>query len=212
MRYYLSSYRVGAHGEKLAELCGGGPLALIPNSLDHIPVEQLVVSPKRNREDLVAAGVSFETFDLREFFSSPDRIGAELEKFKGVWITGGNTFVLRQAMRLSGFDRAINEVKDKDFLYGGFSAGICVLAPNLLGLSIVDDPNIQPYRQSRETIWEGLGLLDYLFLPHYQSDHPESADIEKEVDYCTKKGIAFRTIRDGEAVYGTDLSEIKSLT
>jgi dipeptidase E len=37
-------------------------------------------------------------------------------------------------------------------------------------------------------------------LPHYQSDHPESAAIERELQYCTANGISFRTLRDGEVV------------
>lgn len=49
-------------------------------------------------------------------------------------------------------------------------------------------------------IWEGLGLIDYAFLPHYDSDHPESADIDKEVAYCTENQIPFKTVRDGEVI------------
>jgi dipeptidase E len=49
-------------------------------------------------------------------------------------------------------------------------------------------------------IWEGLGFLDYLILPHYKSDHHESAAIDKEVEYCARHGIPFRTLRDGEVI------------
>lgn len=112
---------------------------------------------------------------------------------------GGNTFVLRQAMRLSGFETLIRELVDTDFLYGGYSAGVCVLAPSLTGLQQVDDATLTPYPNS-EVIWDGIGLLDYLVLPHFESDHPESADIDKEVEYCRREGIPFKTLRDGEVI------------
>jgi dipeptidase E len=65
----------------------------------------------------------------------------------------------------------------------------------------VDDPRVRPYPGS-DVIWEGLGLLDYLVLPHYRSNHPESALIEQDVAYCSARGIAFRTLRDGEVIIG----------
>jgi len=76
---------------------------------------------------------------------------------------------------------------------------VCVLAPRLEGLHHVDDPTVCPYPGS-SVIWEGLGILDYLVLPHYKSDHPESANIDRDVEYCTKNGIPFRTLRDGEVI------------
>lgn len=32
------------------------------------------------------------------------------------------------------------------------------------------------------------------------TDHPKSANIDKEVDYCKKHKISFKTLRDGEAI------------
>ena len=52
----------------------------------------------------------------------------------------------------------------------------------------------------RDQLWEGVGLLDYLVLPHYQSDHPESPAIDLEVAYCREQRIPFRTLRDGEVI------------
>ena len=74
------------------------------------------------------------------------------------------------------------------------------MAPSLKGLQTVDDPSDKPYPQLQETIWEGLGALDYIILPHYKSDHPESADIDKEVEYCTRNNLKFKTLRDGDAI------------
>ena len=63
----------------------------------------------------------------------------------------------------------------------------------------MDDPTVTPY-PIKKVVWEGLGLIDFAFLPHYKSDHPESEDIDKEVEYCKKHNIPFKTLRDGEVI------------
>ena len=67
-------------------------------------------------------------------------------------------------------------------------------------LQIVDNPDDKPYKKLQETIWEGLNFLEYMILPHYDSDHPESEDIDKEVEYCKQNNIPFKTLRDGEVI------------
>jgi dipeptidase E len=97
------------------------------------------------------------------------------------------------------------------FLYAGYSAGICVLAPDLNGISIVDKSHAFFYPGVSEPIWDGLKLLEYIILPHYRSDHPASADIERDATRCRELGIPFTTLRDGEVLWGDDLGSIKSL-
>ena len=102
-------------------------------------------------------------------------------------------------MRLGGFDTLIPDEVGPDFVYAGYSAGVCVLAPSLDGLQHVDDVDARAY-PGAELVWEGLGVLDYLILPHYESDHPESTAVYREVEYCTARDIPFRTLRDGEVI------------
>lgn len=206
MRFYLSSYRIGDYGQKLVEMVAGGELAYIPNALDHVPAESQREARERNLGDLESLGISCRVLDLREYFDSKSQLPEELGKFAGVWVTGGNTFVLRQAMALSGFDRAVTAINSPSFLYAGYSAGVCVLAPDLNALQIVDDPGKFPYPQQSEVIWKGLNIMNHIVLPHYKSDHPESADIDKEVAYCKENGIPFKTLRDGEVLFGEDIA------
>lgn len=49
-------------------------------------------------------------------------------------------------------------------------------------------------------IWGGLGVLDYAVAPHYRSNHPESEDIEKCVEYFKANNIPYKTLHDGEAI------------
>ena len=39
-----------------------------------------------------------------------------------------------------------------------------------------------------------------MLLPHYDSDHPESEDIAKEVEYCKNNNVPYKTLRDGEVI------------
>jgi dipeptidase E len=204
MHLYLSSFRVGGRADELRSLAAGRPIGFVPNALDHVARDARAESNTRSLTDVRGVGLDVRPVDLRDYFGDPRALRAALAPLGGVWVRGGNTFVLRQAMRLSGFDAVLRELTASDFLYGGYSAGICVLAPSLDGLQHVDDPTARPYVES-EVVWDGVGLLPYLVLPHYKSDHPESAAIDREVEYCTANGIPFRTLRDGEVIVMKDV-------
>ena len=104
-------------------------------------------------------------------------------------------------MKLSGFDSILQELftNGADMLYGGYSAGICVLGPTLRGVHIMDPPSEKPYGDYA-TVWEGLNILDYVIVPHFESDHPESEAVVKAVAHLVKHKIPFRTLRDGEVI------------
>ena len=201
MHLYLSSYRVGDRPSKLVELMDGRVIGFVPNAMDHVEAHARAQSNARSQADITSLGIEVMELDLRDYFGNARKLAAVMDHVGGVWVRGGNTFVLRQAMRRSGFDALLHSLTQTDFVYGGYSAGACVLAPRLEGLQQVDDPSARPYADS-EVVWEGVGLLDYLILPHYQSDHPESAAIDLEVAYCREQQIPFRTLRDGEVIVG----------
>jgi dipeptidase E len=206
MKLYLSSYKLGEQTELLKEWLAGTQkrVGYIPNAFDFTSWSDPANRAKHmefDMNELKGLGFQMELLDLKDYFGKTAELKAKLAELDMLWVSGGNTFVLRQAMRLSGFDQLLGALSAReDFVYGGYSAGCCVLSPTLKGLQIVDDPNDFPYEGCKETIWEGLGLIDYAFLPHYDSDHPESADIDKEVAYCTEQGIPFKTVRDGEVI------------
>lgn len=199
MNFYLSSFRIGNEPATLRRLAAGRTLGFVPNAIDHLAADDRAASNAQVLQEVRGVGLDVELLDLQSYLGKSAELGAKLGSLGGVFVRGGNTFVLRQAMRLSGFDDLITNLHDSDFLYAGYSAGICVLAPRLDGLQHVDDPAVRAYGEE-DNIWEGLGLLDYLILPHYKSDHPESAAIDVEVEYCEREGIAFRPLRDGEVI------------
>lgn len=206
MRLYLSSYKLGNEGETLKAWLAetNKQVGYITNAFDFTTWDDPANRQKHmdfDMNELEALGLHVQVLDLKDYFGKKDALESKLTELDMLWVSGGNTFILRQAMRLSGFDELIHELKKRpNFVYGGYSAGCCVLSPTLKGLQIVDDPNDFPYPEIKEPIWEGLGLIDYAFLPHYDSDHPESEDINKEVAYCQVNKIPFKTVRDGEVI------------
>ncbi len=145
-------------------------------------------------------GIESGEIDLREF-KNAESLKAELHKYNGLWIVGGNAFLLRRAMFDSGFDSVIKELlEDDNFVYAGYSAGSVVTGKTMRGFELVDDMNAVKSIYGSEIIWEGLDIIPYSIAPHYQSDHHESAAVEKVVNYFIKENITYKTLKDGQAI------------
>lgn len=204
MKMYLSSYRLGDETEKLKSMIPeNNKAAFISNALDSsvVDLERKKQSEETEMNALRGLGMDIELLDLRDYFGKEDGLREKVKEYGVIWVRGGNVFVLRQAMKLSGFDTILKELQNrKDFLYGGYSAGVCVLGPTLDGYHIVDDATETPYEGQEEVLWDGLGILNYTFLPHFESDHPESEAIGKELEYLKNKGLPYKTARDGEVI------------
>ena len=214
MKFYLSSMGIGNKGKELFNLINNNSdngnnendkinnkIAYIPNACDfsNVNLERRKITESYDIKELEKLNLKVEYLDLKKHFNKTDELRKKLKEFKGVFVRGGNTFILRQAMKLSGFDIIFNELLKTNFVYAGYSAGICVLSKDLKTLQIVDDPYDMPY-ENKEIIWEGLGYLDYMIFPHYKSEHPESKDIDKEIEKCIKNNIPFKTLSDGDVI------------
>jgi dipeptidase E len=204
VRLYLSSFLMGDHPEHLRTLVGEDDrgAVVIANALDNAPAEA-----RRNRvgRELVALsdlGFDAAELDLRDYFGQQQRLRDDLAKIAMAWLTGGNVFLLRYALSRSGADAAFRDLLAADALvYAGYSAGPCVLANSLRGLDAVDDVGAVTQIYGAEPVWDGLGLLDEAFVPHYQSPgHPETAAMEVVVARYRAEGTAYRTLHDGQAL------------
>src|SRR5690606_21393561 len=188
MKYYLSSYKFGNQVEKLKKLLPqGAKIGHINNSKDWTTAIPEIRNThlKEEMEFMDSFGFISEHLDLKNYFGEEDKLRNKIATLDGIWVCGGNTFVLRQAMRLSGFDNIFKELQQRnDFFYGGYSAGVCILSDSLKYIQFVDNPNDFPYEVINETIWDGLNIFNYGILPHYDSEHPESEEIEREVKRC----------------------------
>lgn len=202
MKLYLSSFRLGNNPERLVNLLSKNKkAAVIVNAIDDAQQEVRKEKLQGELNDLRSLGIEAEELDLRDYFGKKNKLKEKLSEYGMVWIRGGNTFTLRRAYSYSGFDEILKEkVSDKEFVYAGYSAGICILAPSLKVLAIVDNPNITPEGYKSEIVWEGLNIIKYAIEPHYRSNHPESEMIEKEVQLCIDNKILFKALHDGEVI------------
>ncbi|MFD4628524.1 Type 1 glutamine amidotransferase-like domain-containing protein [Streptomyces sp. NPDC058284] len=191
---------MGDAPELLDDLAKGARnAAVIGNALDALPTPQRQQATGREIAMLRERGYLTTEVDLRDHFGDADTLAERLSRFGVVWVHGGNPFVLRLAMALSGADRILPDLLHRDALvYAGWSAGACVLSPSLRGLELVDDPADTVTAYDRPVLWEGLGLLDYTFVPHYRSPIPESEQIERVVERYDREGVLYRAFRDGE--------------
>jgi len=204
MKMYLSSYRLGNNPEKLVRLIGPNKkIAVIPNALDFsTDIPRRNEGVQREIDDLNKLGLQAEEIDLRNYFNKSRELEQKLSEYGALWVRGGNTFVLRRAFKESGLDEWLKRQKDnKELVYAGYSAGVCILSPTLKGLEIVDDPVITAEGYPKETLWDGLGLIDFAFAPHFESPgHPETEAVGREVERYKKEGVKYRALHDGEAI------------
>lgn len=202
MLLYLSSYQLGNKTEILKEWIenNDSKILLIPNARD-LKIQDDTEKEKINQYIKMLEDVGFDVtlLDLKNYFNNKKKLYEDIRGYNAFCVTGGNVFVLRQAMKLSGFDDFLkNHRTNSEMLYVSWSAGSCVMTDNLDGLQLVDEP-INPYN-SDDVIYEGLGFVNYSIAPHYKSDHKESQLIDYVVDYMKKNNIQYKAISDGEVI------------
>ena len=203
MKLYLSSYKLGNKIDELKSWIKehGNKIVLIPNSRDiYEDSERLRNGILNDKMMLEEIGFDVDIISLKDYFNNQEKLFEDFNKYNAFFVIGGNTFALRKAMQLSGFDGyLINQVDNDNFLYAGYSAGICVLSPNMKGLELVDEP-LNPYNDE-SVIYDGIGILDYVIVPHYKSDHPESHLVDEVVDYMNENGVKYVTLSDGDVLF-----------
>ena len=200
---YLSSFRMGDHPELLVQLAGeGARFAVIAHAMDDAPEDVRRQGVDQELLALTDLGFRAAEVDLRDYFGGGPALGEALAGYDGLWVRGGNVFVLRHALQRSGADALITDALARDaFVYAGYSAGPCVLAPTLRGLQTVDDATAVTRLYGSDPIWDGLGVLEYAIVPHCQSpNHPESRACDAVAEAYRISGVPHRTLRDGQVL------------
>jgi dipeptidase E len=198
MRLYLSSENVGNHADALLKMAGGNKsVAYIGNAKDGDPQERAEKVPihKQQFEDL---GFKFTEFDLRNYFRDTKISREDIEGFGVIWCSGGNTFLLRRALLDSGIDRAIIDLVNEDkIVYGGSSAGSIIPTPSLRGTEFGDDPNEVERAYNKDVIWDGLNLVPFYIVPHFESEW-FGAESQAMADYFEKANLPYKALKDGQ--------------
>ena len=203
VRLYLSSFRLGDHPEHLIRLTGeGARVAVVANSIDGAPAEIRRDGVQRELDDLSGLGLQPHELDLRDVPEAKD-VESALDGVDAVWVRGGNTFVLRVAMARSGADAVLADAIRRDTLvYAGYSAGPCVLAPSLRGLELVDPvDDVGQVWPDADVVWDGLGVLDRAFVPHWSSPgQAETELVDKVVARYDADATPYWKLRDGQVL------------
>lgn len=118
------------------------------------------------------------------------------EALKGasvISVSGGNTFYLLEHMKKCNFKEIISKEEFNETFYIGSSAGSVVMSPNIKFVEQMDDAS-----KADLPDYTGLGLIDFLFLPHM--DHPHFKDTAHKIakDYRDEN---IRTFYDDQILY-----------
>lgn len=204
MRLYLSSYSLGSQLDRLHSMVGSNKRMLfIDNAKDFLSAEERKAHVDQKIIDYTEAGFDVEELDLRDYFEDSSALKPRLDGIGLVWVSGGNTFILRRAFAYSGFDKLVKAgLKSDQFVYGGSSAGSIIMTKTLRGTENGDDPYSVPEGYNDEIIWTGLGLIYPQLVPHYQSDWSKD-EAQAMADYFEHNGYTYETLRDDE-VYIVD--------
>ncbi|MGP9539737.1 Type 1 glutamine amidotransferase-like domain-containing protein [Brachybacterium sp. AOP43-C2-M15] len=202
MRLYLSSYQLGEQGPRLRDMVLGSGLGhglVVANALDGGDETRRQEDTRRQIAMLAELGLTATDLDLREHRPSTIRDSVGEPDF--LWIRGGNVFTLRMAMARSGLDAVIVDGLARDaFVYAGFSAGPCVLAPSLEGLELCD-PVDDCLAAHGEVRFDALGVLDRPVVPHLDSPgHPETALLGEVARRYEAAGAPYWGLRDGQVL------------
>jgi dipeptidase E len=203
VRCYLSSFRIGNQAARLQRLVGRDvETAVIANAIDADPTPVRQAKVDGELEALSALDLRPEELDLRTLFDRPDATEAALEGYGLVWLRGGNVFVLRHALHRSGADEALRRLLRRDALvYGGYSAGPCVIGPTIREFSATDDPTVVTDVYGADPMWAGLGIVDFVVVPHVDSpNHPESERLSDLAATFQANGVRHQRLRDGEVL------------
>jgi dipeptidase E len=202
VKLFLASYRFGEHLDEFLALTGGpGLVAVIANAADRWPASARESAVTSEIRGLSRLGYEPREVDLRRFAGREEELSDHLDAVASVWIRGGNTFVLRSALNIAGADRAItSRVRDGGLVYAGYSAGACVASPSLRGVEAADDP---AEVADGRVIWDGLGLVEHAFVPHFGSILDDSDAGTTMVERFERESVSYLTLTD-EQVYLVD--------
>lgn len=199
MNLFLSSENVGNYADTFLSMINGKRLAYIANAKDDVSDIERAMQVLKHKTQFESYGLEFSEIDLRNYFDSkvPKSI---LNRFDAVWCPGGNTFLLRSAMWLSGIDSVLKKrVETGTIVYGGSSAGSVVVGPTLHGTEHGDDPGMVEKIYNTEVVWDGLGIVNFVVIPHVGSDW-FGAESQKMKQALIISDIPYREVQDGQVV------------
>jgi dipeptidase E len=118
----------------------------------------------RDRKLLTDWGYTLKELPLKEM--QPGQLASAMRDLEAVFVAGGNSFYLLQQARRTRFTDLLADLVPKGLVYIGASAGAVLVGPSLEPIASLDDPSKAPDLDNVD----GVGLVDFVVLPHYGSD------------------------------------------
>ncbi len=201
MRLFLSSENLGNYPQEFLELLGPNKkLSFVENAKDDWNINDRKAKVDTHLEQFESQGFKVFELDLRDYFGKPKEMEEVLSECGGIFLAGGNTFILTRALRYSGADKLLYDmVRKNEIALGGSSAGSIIATPSLHGSELGDHPEVTPPGYKKEVIWDGLDLVNYYIVPHYKSDW-FGIEAEAMLDYFKQNDMPYRALMDGQAI------------
>jgi dipeptidase E len=149
-------------------------------------------NPARPHDDknlMIEAGFIVEEYDLDD--KDEEEVREDLMKFDIVYVAGGNTLYLMNAMHEVNFAQTIRELLDDGLIYIGESAGSIAAGPDIKPTIWLNDTN-----EIRLKDLTGLFLVPFGILPHFKGQLPES--VGREV---MKAPYDVKFLKDNQLLY-----------
>lgn len=120
MILYISSKQLGTETDFLKNWIkkNDNRILLIANALDAKDKIKIEKNVENDKKILNQIGFDLTVVDLKQYFNNQEKLVKDFSKYKAYCVIGGNVFVLRQAMKLSGFDEYLKSISnDNNYLY-----------------------------------------------------------------------------------------------
>lgn len=151
---------------------------------------------ERDRDKLKELGFQIEDVDLK--VTQHQELKDALSKVDIIFVAGGNTLYLLEKSQQSGFLDITKDLIHSGTIYIGSSAGSLLAGPNIEIDKIYDDGEFGKELAS----YEGLGLVDFIVLPHANREEYRPYIDKIKAEYGQK--YSFVELADNQALVAID--------
>lgn len=151
-----------------------------------------------DRNALVEAG--FVVTDYTITGKTKEQVEKDLRTFDVIHIEGGNTYYLLQKIQETNCAEILCKLVEEGMPYIGCSAGSCVAGPDIYPLRHTD-----PLKEfCRLESYTGLGLVDFVILPHWGAEHCKDLYLSKRIKFNYNEEYKLMFLTDNQYIYIED--------
>jgi dipeptidase E len=189
-RLLLASYGIGALPLLVESKVAGLRFAFVPTAAG--PDAETKEWVQADRRQLEILGCEVSTLELAS--TSARAVEEALTRADGVFVAGGNSYLVLWHARRSGFAELVPPlVEAGSLIYAGTSAGAMLAGADLGPAESLDNRHEVPELESTRA----LGLVPFTVLPHDQE--PEATALHDEI-VAAHPSVQFTRLADGRAV------------